>query len=84
MVSLPEELEARQAAARQHVEELQDEAAQSAVRLEKAQADPSRLEITRETVAQAPAELSAAGAAPEVPAQDVPEPQQAPALTASG
>ncbi|MFE2571973.1 hypothetical protein [Streptomyces mirabilis] len=73
MVSLPEELQAREAAARQRVEELQVEAAELAVRLERARADLSRLEITRETVAQVLAELSAAEAAPEVPARDEPE-----------
>ncbi|MCH5677268.1 hypothetical protein [Streptomyces gilvus] len=71
MVSLPEELQAREAAARQRVEELQAEAAELAVRLEKVREDLSRLEITRETVAQVLAELSAA--------EDVPEPQEAPA-----
>ncbi|MEU5345936.1 hypothetical protein AB0H18_34750 [Streptomyces sp. NPDC020766] len=49
MVSLPEELQAREAAARQRVEELQAEAAELTVRLEKDPADLSRLEITRET-----------------------------------
>lgn len=60
MVSLPEELQAREAAARQRVEELQAEAAELAVRLEKAGADLSRWEITRESVMQVLAELSAA------------------------
>ncbi|MFE9888424.1 hypothetical protein [Streptomyces scopuliridis] len=60
MVSLPEELETREAAARQRVEELQAEAAELAVRLERARGDLSRLEITRETVAEVLAELSAA------------------------
>lgn len=76
MVSLPEELQAREAAARQRVEELQVEAAELAVRLEKAQADLSRLEITRETVMQVLAELSAAEEAPD--AHDAPEPREAP------
>ncbi|MCX5527303.1 hypothetical protein OG342_31330 [Streptomyces bobili] len=79
MVSLPEELQAREAAARQQVEELQAEAAELTVRLEKAQADLSRLEITRETVAQVLAELSAAEAAPEVGARDGLEPKETPA-----
>ena len=48
------------------------------VRLEKAQPDLSRLEITRETVMQVLAELSAAEEAPEVEARDAPEPQKAP------
>lgn len=52
MVSLPDGLQAREAAARQRVEELQAEAAELAVRLEKVRADLSRLEITRETVTQ--------------------------------
>ncbi|MFD9196565.1 hypothetical protein ACFWCA_51335 [Streptomyces phaeochromogenes] len=77
MVSLPEELQAREAAARQRVEELQAEAAELAVRLEKARADLSRLEITRETVMQVLAELSAAEEAPEVEVRDAPEPKQA-------
>jgi hypothetical protein len=76
MVSLPEELQAREAAARRRVEELQVEAAELAVRLEKARADLSRLEITRETVAQVLAELSAAEAVPEVPAKDALETEE--------
>lgn len=77
MVSLPEELQAREAAARQRVEELQAEAAELAVRLEKAREDLSRLEITRETVAQVLAELSAAEDVPE--ARNAPELKEAPA-----
>ncbi|MEU0822517.1 hypothetical protein [Streptomyces mirabilis] len=50
MVSLPEELQAREAAARRRVEELRARTAELAVRLEKAREDLSRLEITRETV----------------------------------
>lgn len=51
MVSLPEELQAREeATARRRVEELQAEAAELAIRLEEARKDLSRLEITRETV----------------------------------
>ncbi|WP_428957369.1 hypothetical protein [Streptomyces sp. cg35] len=65
MVSLPEELKAREAAARQKVEELQSEAAKLAVRLAEAREYLSRLEITRETVAQVLADLSAAKAAAE-------------------
>lgn len=76
-MSLPEELQAREAAARQRVEELQVEAAELAVRLEKAREDLSRWEITRETVAQVLAELSAAEDVSE--ARNVPEPQEAPA-----
>ncbi|MFF1678789.1 hypothetical protein ACFVYG_22455 [Streptomyces sp. NPDC058256] len=73
MVSLPEELQAREAAARRRVEELQAEAVELALRLEKAREDLSRLEITRETVAQVLAELSAAGAEPDVAPGDAPE-----------
>ncbi|MFF4353820.1 hypothetical protein [Streptomyces sp. NPDC001530] len=73
MVSLPEELQARESAARQWVEELEAEAVELAVRLERAREDLSRLEITRETVAQVLAELSAAEAEPDVAAEDVPE-----------
>src|SRR4051812_9629721 len=77
MVSLPEELQAREAAARQRVEELQAEAAELAHRLEKAREDLSRLQITRETVAQVLAELSAAEAEPEARAEDAKEPNEA-------
>ncbi|WP_369383165.1 hypothetical protein [Streptomyces sp. cg36] len=73
MVSLPEELQAREAAARRRVEELQAEAAELALRLERAREDLSRLEITRETVAQVLAELSAAEAEGNVAAGDTPE-----------
>lgn len=76
-MSLPEELQAREAAARERVEELEAVAAELAVRLERAREDLSRLEITRETVAQVLAELSAAEAAPEVEARDAPEPREA-------
>ncbi|MFE0179195.1 hypothetical protein ACFWZ2_43515 [Streptomyces sp. NPDC059002] len=84
MVSLPEELEAREAAARQRVEELQAEAAELALRLERAREDLSRLEITRETVVQVLAELSAAEAEPEIVAGDVPEPDKTSAPHGSG
>lgn len=73
MVSLPEELQAREAAARRRVEDLQTEAAELALRLERAREDLSRLEITRETVAQVLAELSAAEAEGDVAAGDTPE-----------
>ncbi|MGW5251269.1 hypothetical protein ACWEQN_47830 [Streptomyces sp. NPDC004129] len=79
MVSLPEELQAREAAARRRVEELQDEDAELAVRLEKAREDLSRLEITRETVTQVLAELSATEAEPEDAAAEAPGPKEAPA-----
>ncbi|MER6375539.1 hypothetical protein ABT255_46065 [Streptomyces mirabilis] len=72
MVSLPEELQAREAAARRRVEELRAETAELAVRREKAREDLSRLEITWEAVVQVLAELSAAEAEPEGPAEDVP------------
>ncbi|MFD5696529.1 hypothetical protein [Streptomyces lasiicapitis] len=84
MVSLPEELQAREAAARQRVEELQAEAEELAIQLEKAREDLSRLEITRETVAQVLAELSAVEAKPDVPAEDVPEPNETSAPHGSG
>ncbi|MFE0133075.1 hypothetical protein ACFWY6_16105 [Streptomyces sp. NPDC059037] len=74
MVPLPEELQAREAAARRHVEELQVEAAELALRLEEAREDLSRLEVTRETVAQVLAELSAAQAEPG----DAPESNETP------
>ncbi|MFJ8827667.1 hypothetical protein ACIREE_38745 [Streptomyces sp. NPDC102467] len=73
MASLPEELQVREAAARQRVEDLQAEAAELALRLETARKDLSRLEITRETVTQVLAELSAAEVEPDVPAGDMPE-----------
>ncbi|MFJ2774900.1 hypothetical protein [Streptomyces sp. NPDC087300] len=73
MVSLPEELQAREDAARRRVEELQAESAELALRLEKARGDLSRLEITRETVAQVLTELSAAEAEPDAAAGGVPE-----------
>ncbi|MEV0530083.1 hypothetical protein AB0I66_42430 [Streptomyces sp. NPDC050439] len=59
MVSLPEEIEVREAAARCRVEELQAEAAELKLRLQAAQEDLSRWEITRETVTKVLAELSA-------------------------
>ncbi|MEV6044129.1 hypothetical protein [Streptomyces xanthochromogenes] len=69
MVSLPEELQAREDdAARQRVEKLQAEAAEWAFPLERAREDLSRLEITRETVTQVLAELSAAEAEPDIAA----------------
>lgn len=69
MVSLPDELQARESAARQRVEELQAEAVELAVRLEEDREDLSRLEITWETFAMVLAELSAAEADPDVPAE---------------
>ncbi|GAA2464565.1 hypothetical protein GCM10010388_66000 [Streptomyces mauvecolor] len=59
-VSLPEEnCRHGKSAARRHGEELQTQAAELALRLPKARANPSRLEITRETVTQVRAELPA-------------------------
>jgi hypothetical protein len=84
MVSLPEELRARVVAARRCVEELQAEAAELALRLEKAREDLPRLEITRETVAQVLAELSAAEVEPDVVAGDGPEPDEASAPHGTG
>ncbi|GHC90236.1 hypothetical protein [Streptomyces flavofungini] len=79
MVSLPEELQAREAAARARVEELHSEAAELAVRLEEAREDLLRLEITRETVAKVLAELSAADSEtePDGPTERVPDPEGA-------
>ncbi|WP_338704036.1 hypothetical protein V2W30_39765 (plasmid) [Streptomyces sp. Q6] len=77
MVSLPEELQAREAAARRRVEELQSEVAELTRRLEGAREDLSRLEITRETVAQVLADLSAAGAEPDLAAEEAPEANEA-------
>ncbi|KEF12897.1 hypothetical protein DF18_35405 [Streptomyces rimosus] len=79
MVSLPEELRVREAAARQRVEELEAEAAELADRLERARKDLSRLEITRETGAQVLAELSAAEAEPETSEEDGPKEREVPA-----
>ncbi|MFD4630295.1 hypothetical protein ACFVYR_20930 [Streptomyces sp. NPDC058284] len=76
MASLSEELQVREVAARQRVEELQAEAAELALRLEKAREDLSRLEITRETVAQVLAELSAAEAEPHDAAGNAPAPDE--------
>ncbi len=73
MVSLPEELWAREAAARRCAEKLQAEAAELALRLEKVREDLSQLEIARETVTQVVADLLAAQAEPQVVAVDVPD-----------
>ncbi|WP_234391893.1 hypothetical protein [Streptomyces sp. WM6378] len=78
MVSLPEELEAREAAARRRVEELQAEAAELALRMEKAREDLSRLEITRETVTKVLAELSAADMDVELDVSAEPERESEP------
>ncbi|MGW2552971.1 hypothetical protein [Streptomyces sp. NPDC001635] len=55
------------------MEELQSEAAELAIRLERAREDLSRLEITWETVTQVLAELSAAEAEPDIASGDAPE-----------
>ncbi|MEU6841703.1 hypothetical protein ABZ930_07495 [Streptomyces sp. NPDC046716] len=82
MVSFPEDFEAREAAARRLLEELRAETAELALRLQAAQEDLSRWEISRETVTKVLAELSAAEPATEV---DVPVmPEQKPSPTAAG
>jgi hypothetical protein len=58
MVSLIEELEAREAAARARVEELEAEIAELTARLEGVREAWSRLRVTRETVAELLVELS--------------------------
>ncbi|MEU8868726.1 hypothetical protein [Streptomyces umbrinus] len=63
MVSLIEELEAREAAARVRVEELEAEIAELTARLVGEREVWSRLRVTRETVAQVLAELSGHDAA---------------------
>ncbi|MEU9244420.1 hypothetical protein [Streptomyces sp. NPDC048385] len=62
MASLVEELEAREAAARLRVEDLQARIAELAGRLEVEREAWSRLRVTRETVAEVLAEISGAGA----------------------
>jgi hypothetical protein len=59
MVSLVEELEAREAAARARVEVLESQIAELTVRLEAERETWSRLRVTRETVAEVVAEMSA-------------------------
>ncbi|MFD9825557.1 hypothetical protein [Streptomyces violascens] len=66
MVSLSDELEAREAAARVRVEVLEAEIAELTVRLEGGREAWSRLRNARETVAEVIAELSAEGAAAAV------------------
>lgn len=60
MVSLIEELDAREAAARVRVEELESRIAELTARLEVERERWSRLRVTRETVAEVVAEMSAA------------------------
>jgi hypothetical protein len=62
MASLVEELEAREAAARLRVEDLQARIAELTGRLEVEREAWSRLRVTRETVAEVLAEISEAGA----------------------
>jgi hypothetical protein len=61
MGSLTEELEAREAAARERVEALESQIEELTVRLEAERETWSRLRVTRETVAEVVAEMSAAG-----------------------
>ncbi|MFI5986693.1 hypothetical protein ACIBEA_38265 [Streptomyces sp. NPDC051555] len=63
MVSLIEELEAREAAARARVEELEAEIAELTSRLEGEREAWSRLRITRETVAEVITDLGGSGSA---------------------
>ena len=67
MVSLIEELEAREAAARARVEELQAEIAELTSRLVGEREAWSRLRVTRETVAEVLAELSGQDVTETVP-----------------
>ncbi|WP_331743752.1 hypothetical protein OG762_48435 (plasmid) [Streptomyces sp. NBC_01136] len=64
MGSLFEELEAREAAARARVEELESQIAELTARLEAERETWSRLRVTRETVAEVVAELPVELAAP--------------------
>jgi hypothetical protein len=70
MVSLIEELEAREAAARVRVEELEAEIAELTARLEGERQVWSRLRVTRETVAQVLAELSGQDLAETAPPRE--------------
>ncbi len=67
-MSVPEERQAREAAARPRVEELPAEVAELARRLEEAREDLSRLEIMRGTGTWVLAVLAAAEAGPDVAA----------------
>lgn len=58
MVSLVQELEAREAAARARVEELESQIVELTVCLEAEREAWSRLRVTRETVAEVDAEMS--------------------------
>jgi chromosome segregation ATPase len=70
MVSLIEELEARETAARVRVEELEAEIAELTARLVGEREVWSRLRVTRETVAQVLAELSGRDVAETAPLQE--------------
>jgi hypothetical protein len=72
MGSLFEELEAREAAARGRVDELEEQLAEVTGRLEEAQENLERLRITRETVFEVMAEMSAG--ASTVPDAEAAEP----------
>ncbi|MFD9824578.1 hypothetical protein [Streptomyces violascens] len=74
MGSLFEELEAREAAARERVEELEAELADLAEQLERAREGLERLRVARETVAEVMAEMSADAS---VAAEEEPEAETA-------
>src|SRR5260370_32823527 len=82
MSSLIEELQRREAAARQEVDELRGEIARLNERLARAEEALSRLEITRETVAEilggAGAERPAAGQVADAAAGGGPAPARSP------
>ncbi|MFF1834774.1 hypothetical protein ACFVXE_11285 [Streptomyces sp. NPDC058231] len=65
MVSLPQELQEREAAARRRVAELQDGIEELTLPLEKIREDLSRLVIVWEAVVEVLTDLSAAEAEPE-------------------
>lgn len=74
MVSLLEELEAREAAARARVEELESQIAELTARLEAEREAWSRLRVTRETVTEVVADMSGSYGAPvaERPVEPMP------------
>ncbi|MDQ0596118.1 multidrug efflux pump subunit AcrA (membrane-fusion protein) [Streptomyces canus] len=74
MVSLIEELEAREVAARGRVEELEADIAELTARLE-GEREASRLRVTRETVAEVLAELSGQDVAETAPLREPVAPQ---------
>jgi hypothetical protein len=75
MVSLIEELEAREAAARVRVEELEAEIAELTARLDGEREAWSRLRVTRETVAEVLVGLSGQVVAETVPLQEPVKPE---------